>query len=114
MVPIPDELPLDHSVYPDLATPPVTLATDHDKADYLHRVCAAFDFGVYPEQADWDRFATWKPIFDAFPLPDSPAYHTFRFRFGWEAVPRGTCGLTPQWKIQDLREGRNDPCEEIT
>ena len=41
MVPIPDELPLDHSVYPDLETPPVTLATDPDKADYLHRVCAA-------------------------------------------------------------------------
>lgn len=106
-----NSMPLDHSVYPDLACPPEVLPTPEAKADYVHRVCAAFDFGIFPEQEDWKRFADWQSIFDAFPLPDSPAYHTFRARFGWSAVARGTCGLVPPWRVQDLREGRSDPCE---
>jgi len=106
-----DTAPLDHSVYPDLGAPPDFLTTPEEKADYLHRVCAAFDFGIFPDRDDWSRFATWRPIFDAYPLPDSPAYHTFRARFGWPSVARGTCGLVPPWRVQDLREGRADPCE---
>lgn len=102
---------LDHSVYPDERRPPDDLPTPEARADYLHRVCAAFDFGVFPERGDWIRFAGWRDIFDAHPLPDSPAYHAFRSTFGWPAMPRGTCGLTPPWKLQDLREGRVDPCE---
>jgi hypothetical protein len=102
---------LDASVYPDVAIPPEELATLEDKADYLQRICAAFDFGVFPEREDWCRFAGWREVFDRFPLPHSPAYHTFRARYGWPEVPRGTHGLTPGWKIADLREGREDPCE---
>jgi hypothetical protein len=105
--------PLDHSVFPDVARPPDDLITPEDKADYLQRVCAAFDFGIFPERADWQRFAEWKPVFDAFPLIDSPAYHVFRARYGWDAVPRGRCGLEPIWRIQDRREGRGDPCEDF-
>lgn len=107
-----DAMPLDHSVYPDLDAPPDVLPTPRDKADYLHRVCAAFDFGIFPERDDWNRFSSWRTIFDAYPLPDSPAYHTFRARFGWPPVARGTCGLVPPWRVQDLREGRSDPCED--
>ena len=102
---------LDHSVYPELESPPETLPSAADKADYVHRICAAFDFGVFPEPNDWTLFAGWQSIFDAFPLPDSPAYHTFRQWFGWPPVPRGTCGLTPPWAVQDRREGHTDPCE---
>lgn len=69
---------------------------------------SAFDFGIFPEREDWDRFPSWQEIFDAYPLPDSPAYHTFRARFGWPPVARGTCGLPPPWRVQDLREGRPD------
>jgi hypothetical protein len=104
-------LPLDHSVYPEMPCPPDDLLTPESKADYVHRICTAFDFGVFPERADWDRFSQWKPIFDFFPIPDSPAYHTFRQWFGWEPITRGTCGLEPPWRIQDRREGREDPCE---
>lgn len=105
-------MPLDHSVYPELACPPDVLPTPEAKADYVHRICAAFDFGIFPEREDWDRFASWREIFDAYPLPDSPAYHTFRARFGWPPVARGTCGLVPPWQVQDRREGRTDPCED--
>ena len=104
---------LDHSVYPELDHPPDDLTTPADKADYLQRVCAAFDFGVFPDRSDWLRFADWKAVFDAYPLTSSPAYHAFRAWYGWDAVPRGTCGLEPVWRIQDRREGRQDPCEDF-
>jgi len=104
-------MPLDHSVYPEVACPPDDLPSPEAKADYLHRVCAAFDFDIFPQRDDWDRFAGWQAIFDAYPLPDSPAYHTFRARFGWAPVARGTCWLVPLWQMQDLREGRTDPCD---
>lgn len=104
--------PLDHTVYPEVVSPPDDLPTPEARADYLHRVCAAFDFGIFPESVDWERFAGWRAVFDAYPLPDSPAYHTFRSVFGWPAVIRGRCGLVPPWRIQDQREGRHDPCED--
>jgi hypothetical protein len=50
---------------------------------------------------------------DDFPLPHSPAYHTFRTCYGWPEVSRGSHGLTPGWKISDLREEREDPCENM-
>ncbi len=103
---------LDHSVYPDLAEPPLELHTMADRADYMHRICGAFDFGVFPERDDWKLFAGWKDVFDWIPLRDSPAYHTFRSRFGWEPVTHGSHGLPFHWKMADEREGRIDPCED--
>jgi hypothetical protein len=102
---------LDHSAYPDVENPPDELPTLEDKADYVQRICSAFDFGIFPERGDWLRFAEWKEVFDRFPLPHSPAYHTFRSSYGWPGVSRGSHGLTPGWKIADTREGRDDPCE---
>ena len=102
---------LDHSVYPDAISPPDELPTEADQAEYMHRICSAFDFGIFPEKADWERFSKWKPVFDRFPLPHSPAYHTFRTYYGWDAFPRGRSGLLPDWRAQDLREDRTDPCE---
>jgi hypothetical protein len=104
---------LDHSVYPDLESPPDDLPTPEEKADYVHRICGAFDFGIFPERDDWLLFAGWREIFDRFPLPHSPAYHTFRARYRWPEVARGSHGLTPGWKIADLHEGREDPCENM-
>ncbi len=108
---MPQQPPLDHTVYPEMPCPPDDLPTLHAKADYVQRICAAFDFGVFPERSDWDRFSGWKAVFDASPLPDSPAYHVFRAWYGWEPVPAGVCGLEAPWRIQDRREGRDDPCE---
>jgi hypothetical protein len=47
---------LDHSVYPDLETPPDDLRTPEEKADYVHRICGAFDFGIFPERDDWTSY----------------------------------------------------------
>lgn len=35
---------IDHSVYPDLENLPEELVTPEDKADYIQRICAAWDF----------------------------------------------------------------------
>jgi hypothetical protein len=94
-----------------LETPPQELTTLEEKADYVHRICSAFDFGVFPEADDWRLFAAWQDVFDRFPLPHSPAYHTFRAFFGWTPVPRGSHGLTAGWKVADLLEEREDPCD---
>ena len=58
---------IDRSVYPDI-DPPDVLSSPEERADYLHRICAAFDFGVFPEEADWTTFAGWRDVFDRFPL----------------------------------------------
>lgn len=106
---------LDHTVYPDLETPPETLTTPADQADYVHRICSAFDFGIFPEESDWELFRGWKDVFDRYPLPHSPAWHTFRTWFGWEDGPRpdSPSQFLPGWKLADLREGREDPCEGL-
>jgi hypothetical protein len=107
---------IDHSVYPDLDQPPTELLDDAAKADYLHRICTAWDFGVMPDRATFELFANWKSIFDRYSVPTSPAYHAFRARLGWNPVPwpRGIKPPTPQWEHQDRIEGRGpDPCNEF-
>jgi len=106
---------LDHSVYPDLDQPPrapADLATLEDRADYLQRVCAQWDYGIVPEPETFRLLAGWREVFDRFPLSHSPAYHTFRFWFGWEPVPGRA--LRASYELDDLREGRTDPCAGCT
>jgi len=105
--------PIDHSVYPDLDDPPDRLETHEDRADDMHRICCAWDFGVHPDQATFDLFSQWREVFDRFPIPTSPGYHAFRAWFGWPAVevPQGLPGMTPRWVHLDRLEGRpGDPC----
>jgi hypothetical protein len=105
---------IDHSVYPDLPDPPESLETPEDKADYVHRVCAAWDFHILPEPETFDLFSGWKDVFDRFPIPTSPAYHAFRAWFGWEPVPMplDVPPPTPLYVHLDRLEGRaEDPCE---
>ena len=107
---------LDHSVYPDLEFPPLVLETKYDKADYLHRICTSWDFGIHPEQFTFDLFATWRDIFDEFPVVTSPGYHAFRLLFCWAPVkiPPGLSAPTLQWEHLDRLEGRPpDPCENL-
>jgi hypothetical protein len=106
--------PIDQSVYPDLDQPPDELVDDFAKADYLHRICTAWDFGIMPDRATSKLFAGWKDIFDRFPVSMSPAYHTFRAGLAWNVIPwpEGIKPPTPQWEHQDGIEGRDaDPCE---
>ena len=105
---------IDQSVYPDLDEPPMELPDDFAKADYLHRICTAWDFGIMPDRATFDLFSGWIEIFDQFPVITSPAYHTFRSRFGWNQLPwpDGVRPPTPRWEHQDRMEERAaDPCE---
>jgi hypothetical protein len=106
---------LDHSVYPDLDQPPIEsndLATIEDRADYVQRVCAQWDYGIVPEPATFQLLEQWREVFDRFQLSHSAAYHTMRFRFGWEPVPGRT--LRAGYELDDLREGRTDPCALCT
>jgi hypothetical protein len=101
---------LDQSVYPDVE-PPSELRTAEEKADYMERVCAAFDFGVAPEEYTLDLLSTWKDVFDRFPYSGSPAYHALRAYFGWQPVDRLPYFGTPYYVQLDRMEERSDPCE---
>ena len=81
---------IDTSVYPDV-DPPDELRTAEEKADYLQRICGAFDNGLPPTAETLREFREWKDVFDQFPLSGSPAYHTLRDIYGWE--PRGATAV---------------------
>jgi hypothetical protein len=107
---------INASLYPEMEQPPFSLDTPEAKADYLHRVCSAWDFYLLPEPETFDMLQTWKDTFDKFPIPTSPAYHTFRAWFGWEAVrpPFKLVLPKPQYQILDELEGRGeDPCASL-
>lgn len=108
--------PIDHSVYPELDEPPLEFLDDYGRADYVHRICTAWDFGIMPDRGTFDLFAGWKSVFDRFPVLTSPAYHAFRDKYGWNALswPRGIRPPTPRWEHRDRIEGREpDPCEDL-
>jgi len=110
------KMPIDQSVYPDLEHPPQELHTPEEKADYVHRICSTWDYGVQPEPVTFDLFSQWREIFDRFPIVTSPAYHTFRRWFEWPAVaaPPGLPAPTLRWEHLDRLEGRPpDPCERM-
>lgn len=65
---------MDSSLYPDMDSPPLELKTDEERADYVARVCAAWDFGVLPERETFEMLRGWKDVFARFPIEDSPAY----------------------------------------
>lgn len=100
---------IDHSVYPDLEVPPDRFHDDAERADYIHRICAAWDFGIVPEVETFDLLGDWRQVFDRCPLPHSPAYHAFRAWFGWPAAEKGTV-LDTYAEWLDRREQRDDPC----
>ena len=105
---------IDGSVYPDLDESPRALEDPQAKADYLHRVCAAWDYGVPPDAQTIGLLARWRDVFDRFPIPTSPAYHALRAWFDWPpvAMPAGLHPPTPRYVAYDRQEGRpEDPCE---
>jgi len=60
---------IDHSVYPDLDVPPDELLSAEQRAEYVHRICAAWDFGTLPERETFRLFRDWRSIFDRFVSP---------------------------------------------
>lgn len=106
---------IDHTVYPDreaLYDLKEDFLSIEEKADYLDRICAAWDFDVRPEHETFLLLRTWKDVFDSFPVLSSPAYHTFRAVFGWSPLEReGGSFFRPLYLRLDQERGRIDPCE---
>jgi len=108
--------PLDESVYPEMDEPPEVLETMEAKADYVHRICSAWDYGVHPEPEAFTLLARWKNVFDHYPVLTSPAYHAFRAWFRWEPLsfPANVSPPTPRYMHLDRLERRDeDPCERM-
>jgi hypothetical protein len=78
-------LKIDGSLYPDTETP-ARLETLSDRIDFLARLCAAWDFGLLPDQDTIHtiRAAEWRDAVDACQLLTSPAYHLLR---QWHKLP---------------------------
>lgn len=103
-------LRVDGSVYPDEA-PPQNFLTLAQKADYVHRLMAAFDYGLPPDAATLRLLRNWRDVFDAFPLQSSPGYHALRALYRWPEISRAPFPHPPAYLQQDAREGRSDGCE---
>jgi hypothetical protein len=103
---------LDHTVYPD-REPPVDLSDPLERADYVHRICSALDFGIPPDIETLRLLATWKAEFDAFPQSSSAGYHALRSLFGWERFPAVPSLKEPLFVELDRLEGREDGCEQL-
>jgi hypothetical protein len=105
---------IDHSVYPDQDEPPEELPTDEDRADYVARVCGAWDFDLPPTPETFALLSRWRDVFDRFPLPHSPAYAAFRTIFGWPSIAGGGV-LEADYERVDRRNGRDlpDPCVDL-
>jgi hypothetical protein len=106
---------IDGSVYPDLESPPRSLDSLEARADYVHRICSAWDYGVQPDPETFALLSGWKDVFDRFPIVTSPAYHAVRLWFRWDAVrvPPGLHPPVPRYIEYDRIEGREaDPCDQ--
>lgn len=94
----------------DRDIPPGSLDSPEGKADYVQRICAAWDHGVPPDARTFELFSGWKNVFDRFPIVTSPAY-AVRAWFRWEAVPPGLHPPMPRFIAYDRLEGRGpDRC----
>lgn len=93
---------LDRSLYPDI-DPPDRLDTLSDQVDFLARLCAAWDFGILPEESTVIeiRKTEWNPAIDTCRLLTSPAYHLLR---SWHHLSR------LPYMGQDIALIRDDPC----
>ena len=101
---------IDYSVYPDVAELPIKFHSLEEQADYVTRICGAWDFGMPPTSETFSLFATWKQVFDCFPLKHSPAYAAFRTAFGWTLMPDSSV-LQANYE----RQGQSfDPCSAFT
>ena len=103
---------IDHSVYPDYDILPAVLDSSEERADYVQRICAAWDYGLVPERATFRLFRGWQDVFDRYPLPHSGGYRAFRRWFGWPVSEGGTAFETTAERM-DRREGRDDPCAQL-
>ncbi len=104
---------IDYSVFPELDVLPTDFSTIEAQADYVARICGAWDFGVIPTRDTFALFSSWRHAFDAFPVPASSAYAAFRSWYGWPPVPQWP-PLQADYEPIDARDGRSeDPCRNL-
>ena len=105
---------IDHSLYPDLdeGDLPDTLSALEDQADYIHRLCGAWDFyGFSPSVEGLQMLAGWPEALRQFPILQSPAYCALCDYFGIPHGPPEPFLGRLRWEEQDELEGRSaDPC----
>jgi hypothetical protein len=91
---------IDGALYPDQDIPQA-LATLEDQVDFLARLCAAWDFGLLPDQATITeiRQPAWRQAVDDCQLLTSPTYHLLR---EWHNLPPlPYLGSIPAYIAQD-------------
>ena len=93
---------IDGALYPELDEPPAQLVTTNERADFIARMCGAWDFGVYPfpETIVEVRKPTWRAAVDQCRLLTSHTYHLLRRWHGLALLPY--LGFVPAFV-------RNDP-----
>ncbi len=76
---------VDGALYPD-CDPPARLETLAERAEFVERLCAAWDFGRLPERETIEevRRPAWREAVDLARLLTSPAYHLLR---EWHGLP---------------------------
>ncbi len=76
---------IDGALYPEI-DPPEDLVDEADKADFLSRLCAAWDFGTLPDPGlvAQVRKPEWRDAVDGCRLLTSPVYHLLR---KWHNLP---------------------------
>ena len=96
-------------MYPDLEEPPRALTTDYHRADYVARICGAWDYGIFPTPGTFALFAGWRDIFDRFPVLTSSAYAAFSYVVSVAAHAwREACStpITSEWRSRARRPRR--------
>lgn len=78
-------LDITAGLYPD-ENPPAALTTTADRVDFLTRLCAAWDFGILPDEKVIREITgrDWRDAVDVCGLLTSPAYHLLR---EWHGLP---------------------------
>lgn len=105
---------LDHSLYPDLdgSDLPDELVKVEDQADYIHRLCSAWDFYGWPPEPEFlNELQDWHEALIGFPLLQSPAYCALCDYLEIPHEPPQPYPGKLTWELQDEQEGRDlDPC----
>ena len=78
-------LNIEGALYPD-RNPPASLKAPADRVDFLARLCAAWDFGILPDERVVHEIITpdWRAAVDTCELLTSPSYHLLR---DWHGLP---------------------------
>ncbi len=79
---------IDGTLYPDVA-PPARLGTDADRADFITRLCAAWDFGIVPDRETLVEVMrpSWRSAVDLGQVLSSASYRFLRRRHGLPNLP---------------------------